>query len=85
MQPISVEESWKTSYWPNRVFAFILGATCVNTQYDYENFGGHSKQSNLEFRRELSRDIIYNPDVPVVAEAHPSHNERSWKNKKCPL
>jgi hypothetical protein len=30
MQPISIEETWKTSYWP--IFAFILGVTGVNTQ-----------------------------------------------------
>jgi hypothetical protein len=32
MQLIMVEESWKTGYWPNRVFTFILGVTGINTQ-----------------------------------------------------
>jgi hypothetical protein len=40
MQPISIEETWKTSYWPNRVFAFILGVTGVNTQRAFEHSAG---------------------------------------------
>jgi hypothetical protein len=29
MQPILIEETWKTVHWPHRVFAFILGVTGV--------------------------------------------------------
>ena len=28
--PISIEESWATCRWPNRVFAFILGVSEAN-------------------------------------------------------
>jgi hypothetical protein len=82
MQPISLEETWKTSYWPNRVFAFILGVTGVNTQRAYEHFGGHPSQSNLEFRRELSWDMIWNPDVPVEPAVRPKGKERTCNNRK---
>jgi hypothetical protein len=81
MQPISIEETWKTVYWPNRVFAFILGVTGVNTQRAYEYFGLHDKQSNLEFRRELATEMIYNPESPEVEEDHQS-KERSCKKQK---
>jgi hypothetical protein len=81
MQPISLEETWKTSYWPNRVFAFVLGVSGVNTQRVFENFGGNSKQGNLEFRRELACEMIYNPGVPVEGEDRQS-KERSCKRTK---
>jgi hypothetical protein len=77
-QPLSIEETWKTSNWPNRVFAFVLGVTGVNRQQAYEHFGGHAKQGNLEFRRELAWEMIYNPEVPVEEEYHQS-KERSCK------
>jgi hypothetical protein len=81
MQPISIEETWKTSYWPNRVFAFILGVTGVNTQRAFEHFAGNAKQGNLEFRRELATEMIHNPDVPIGEEDHQS-KERSCKKQK---
>jgi hypothetical protein len=81
MQPISIEETWKTSYWPNRVFAFVLGVCGVNAQRAFEYFGGHAKQSNLAFRRELSSEMIYNPEVPIEAEDRQS-KERSCKMQK---
>ncbi len=71
----------KTSYWPNRVFAFILGVTGVNTQRAFEHFDGNAKQGNLEFRRELATEMIHNPDVPIGAEDHQS-KERSCKKQK---
>jgi hypothetical protein len=64
-QPISIEETWKTSSWPNRGFEFILGVTDVNMQRAYEHFAGNAKQGNLEFRRDLAVEMIHNPEVPV--------------------
>jgi hypothetical protein len=79
MQPIAIEETWKTSYWPNRVFAFVLGVTGVNTQRAYEQFGAHARQSNLEFRRQLAEEMIHNPAVPVVVE----EVARQSKQRSC--
>jgi hypothetical protein len=81
MEPLSIEETWKISYWPNRVFAFVLGVTGVNTQRAYEYFGRHAKQGNLEFRRELAWELIYNPEVPVEEKRRKSR-ERSCKKTK---
>jgi hypothetical protein len=82
MQPISIEETWKTSYWPNRVFAFILGVTGVNMQRAFEHFAGNAKQGNLEFRRELATEMIHNPDVPVKEDDHQSKERRCKKQKQ---
>jgi hypothetical protein len=43
--------------------------------------GGHAKQGNLEFRRELAWEMIYNPEVPVEEEYHQA-KERSCKKMK---
>ena len=32
MHPISMEETWMTTRWPNRVFCFLLAVTMVNVQ-----------------------------------------------------
>ena len=32
MHPISMEETWMTMRWPNRVFCFLLAITMVNIQ-----------------------------------------------------
>ena len=82
MEPILIEETWKTGYWPNPVFAFILGVTGVNTQRAFENFGGNAKQGNLEFRRELAREMIHNPDVPIEEDDHQTKERRCKKQKQ---
>ena len=32
MHPISMEETWMTTHWPNPVFCFLLTLTIVNVQ-----------------------------------------------------
>ena len=32
MHPISIEETWMTTHWPNRVFGFLLAITVVNSK-----------------------------------------------------
>ena len=32
MHPISMEETWMTTHWPNRMFCFLLAITMVNVQ-----------------------------------------------------
>ena len=39
MQPISLEETWKTWTWENRTFDFLLGVSAANSQYTYHFFG----------------------------------------------
>ena len=82
MQPISIEETWKTSSWPNRVFAFILGVTGVNAQRACEQFGANARQGNLEFRRQLADEMIHNPWVPVGEDIDHQSKERTCKKQK---
>jgi hypothetical protein len=47
--PISLEVIWATKWWPNRVFAFLLGVMEVNVMLTSVTFGGYNKTSMLEF------------------------------------
>lgn len=60
MHPIAIEETWKTTRWPNRVFQFLLATTEVNTNYALEKIYGQEKRSQIAFRRLLARNLIYN-------------------------
>ena len=59
--PIALEETWATSRWANRVFAYLLATTEVNTNLGQAAFGANeTARPQLEFRRLLVRDLINN-------------------------
>ena len=64
MQPISIEETWKTPFWEQCPYFFFLGVTTANAQYGHEYFGKNEHESILLFRRMLSKEMIYNRWVP---------------------
>jgi hypothetical protein len=58
--PISIEETWATKWWPNRVFSFLLAVTEVNSKLAHEYFSEDPKQktSMLDFRQKLAEEMI---------------------------
>ena len=58
--PIGLEEVWGTKDWEHRVFAFILAVTEVNVKLAMEHFYHHDKMSQLDFRKQLAKALIYN-------------------------
>ena len=48
--PISLEETWMTMRWPNRVFSFILAVFIVNIQNAASNFLNKAKMDALQSR-----------------------------------
>ena len=88
MQPISIEETWKTSFWSHRPFAFFLGVTTANAQYGYEYFGQHENESVLQFPQILAKEMIFNKWVPKGASSDsvstPRRSKRA-KVKECEL
>ena len=60
---LSLEETWRTHRWENRVFAFILAITEVNAFLAFRYFvwkGDDKGTTILAFRRMLSRALIFN-------------------------
>ena len=55
---LSLEETWKTTKWACRVFAFILAISEVNASVKcFASYEG----SQLEFRKTLAYELIDNP------------------------
>ena len=82
MQPIALEKTWKTSWWPDRVFAFFLGSTIVNAQRGYEHFGKNPTEEVLQFRRRLAKELIFNPWVPNSADILQEEPDRAAKRAR---
>ena len=57
--PISIEQTWATSCWPNRVFAFLLDVTGVNCMLAAV-LCGYKHSSMLDFWRLLAKELINN-------------------------
>ena len=56
---MSFEESWATTRWENRVFAFILAISEVNAYLCRSYFSGLSNETQFEFRQKLCFDLIH--------------------------
>ena len=76
-QGISIETTWKTDWWPNRVFAFVLGICEVNTYLALKHFANYDK-TQMEFRRELAHKLIYND---VEKEMEDSEEEINYSTR----
>ena len=80
MYPIALEETWKTTRWPCRVFQFFVATTEVNTRNALHHLYGHKKYGQIEFRRLLSKELIYNQYLQQEkAAASPRRSERVQK------
>ena len=58
-QGLSVEETWDTKRWENRVFAFFLSIVEVNAYLAMKHFHG-SDEDFITFRKKLSQELIHN-------------------------
>ncbi|KAG7361811.1 transposase IS4 [Nitzschia inconspicua] len=83
---ISLEETWVTHQWENRVFAFILAITEVNVYLAMRFFvwrcGDKPPMTFLEFRRQLAKALIYNEHMTHQDEDDDSSPRRSKRGKK---
>jgi hypothetical protein len=81
---ISVEQTWTTQTWENRVFAFVLGITEVNVYLAMRYFvwrcGSKVPMTFLEFRRMLAEALIYNSHI--VEEDNEATPERRSKRQR---
>ena len=60
MHPLSMEETWMTTRWPNRVFCFLLALTMVNVQNAATYFAKTPKMDCLSVRRLIAKQLINN-------------------------
>ena len=60
IHPISMEETWMTMRWPNRVFCFVLAVAVVNIQNAACYFLNKEKLDALNSRRQIAKALIFN-------------------------
>ena len=60
--PISVEKTWGSRTWSDRVFSFLFAITEVNCMLAAKYFCNRKVESMLLFRKELAKELIYNND-----------------------
>ena len=60
MHPISMEEAWMTTCWPNHIFCFLLAVTVVNVQNAGAYFCGLPKVDALKACKLIAQQLIEN-------------------------
>ena len=76
--PISFETRWATTWWPNRVFAFLLAITEVNVMLAAVAFTDmyETQPSMLDFRKRFAKELINNHYLESEQQ-----NERSARKR----
>ena len=75
---LSLETTWVTHRWANRVFAFIMGICEVNAYLAIKSFD-HWDESFLSFRKKLAKSLIDNPFY--VRELRETRRSRGRENE----
>ena len=69
MHPISMEETWMTTHWPNCVFCFLLAVTMVNVQNAGVYFCSFPKVDSLTAHKLIAQQLIENRYL-IVEHGH---------------
>ena len=77
-QGFSIETTWHTNHWPNRVFAFILGLCEVNAFLGRHSFRKYKKMQ-MQFRRELAYAFLHNDRDEELGQ-NPSESVRQLRS-----
>ena len=85
-QPISLEVTWATKWWPNRVFAFLLAITEVNVMLAAVAFTNiyNEQPSMIDFRKRFARDLINNDYLELEKELK-TRQKRACNDEGCKL
>ena len=60
MHLLSMEETWMTMHWPNRVFSYLFAITMVNVQNVATYFLNKPKMESLQSRQLIAKELINN-------------------------
>ena len=77
MHPISMEETWMTMWWLNRVFCFLLAITMVNVQNAATYFLNKPKIDILQSRRLIAKALINNEYLQTSTSPRSGHKHHS--------
>ena len=74
---------WATKFWPNRVFAFLLGVTEVNVNLAATYFCGQEPTGQIEFRKLLAKTLIYNTSCDEDDDKTPDKKRKHRESGHC--
>ena len=79
--PIALEITWATKRWANRVFAYLIATSEVNSNLAEASFVSDKETADpqLKFRRGLARDLINNP---FIIEGRDGASRRQSKRQR---
>jgi Transposase IS4 len=80
--PISLETTWATKRWPNRVFAFVLAVTEVNVFLASNYFFKGNHDAMLDFRKKFANAMIDNVYYKQEKAAEVASTPTSPKKRK---
>lgn len=82
----SLEATWVTTTWENRVFAFLLAISEINAWLAYKFFvlipQGFDHLTIHQFRRKLALALIYNDFIVIDHSASPRTSPRTSDRKR---
>jgi Transposase IS4 len=80
--PISLEATWATKSWENRVFAFLLAITEVNINLAHTYFYTKETVGSIDFRKDFAKALINNryQRVEVTEASRRSRRRLSGKD-----
>jgi hypothetical protein len=86
-QPVSLEETWATHWWPDRAFVFLLAVTEANAKMASENLLGRAKVGMLEFQKQLAHELIHDEHFEAESSREqqresPRHKGRTMQHEK---
>ena len=82
MHPISMEETWMTMRWANRMFCFLLAVTTVNIQNAAVYFLNKPKMDAMQSRRSIAKQLIFNN---YLVEEKLSKKRQRWASMEQSL
>ena len=81
--PTSLEVVWAMKNWPNRVFSFLLSGTEVNVNLAATYFCGQNQMGQVEFRKLLAQNLIYNTHYNEVSDKTPDKKRKQHETGPC--
>eukprot|EP00957_Ditylum_brightwellii_P171121 13026304-Ditylum_brightwellii.AAC.1 len=64
-----IEKNWVTAFWENRVFAFVLAISEVNTWLAKQYFvADENYMTILQMRTQLASELVCNPYLDIIGE-----------------
>ncbi len=78
--PIGLEELWRTKWWPNRQFTFLLSVAEVNCVQARARARNKVAEATVTFRRQLAMQMLKNRIGVVAAPSPPRVQTRTLTN-----